>query len=175
MNLQQEEPIFAEAFFQITTHHINQSLYFYYYDPSKVYFHLMSTGAIGGELEGIQKNLQQFIDEDDLLVNQQKIRMIIRMTLLKYQKKGPKYPFLIFKIESQRCEFHEKKLNEIHLYAKPEKLPYSAISSWETTGKIISVESNSFYILSSDKKKLVFYLSKGETIGGNERIFVRLQ
>jgi hypothetical protein len=174
MNLQQEEPIFAEAFFQITNHQINHSLYFYYYDPSKVYFHLMNTGAIGGELEGIQKNLQLFIDEDDLLVNQQKISMIIIMTLLEFQKKRPEYPYLIFEIESQRYKFREKKLNEIHLYAKPEKLPYSAISCWETTGKIISVESNSSSILSHDKKRLVFYLSKGETIGGDERIFIQL-
>lgn len=174
MNLQQEKPIFAEAYFQITSHQIIHSLYFYYYDPSKVYFHLMNTGAIKGELEEIQKNLQHFIDEDDLFINQKKVRMIIRKTMLGFKEKKPEYPFLIFEIASQVIELHEDKLNEIHLYAKPEILPYSAISCWETKGEITSVESNSFYILSHDKRNLVFYLSKGEIIGGDEHLMIRM-
>ncbi|MFX0049712.1 MAG: hypothetical protein ACFFAJ_07790 [Candidatus Hodarchaeota archaeon] len=172
--MQKEEPIFAEAFFQINSHQIIHTLYFYYYDPSKVYFHLMNTGAIKGELEEIQKNLQYFIDEDDLLVNKQKVRMIITKVMLEFKEKKPNFPFLIFKITSQLTKLHENKLNEIHLYAKPEKLPYSAISCWETKGEITSVESNSFHILSHDKKQLVFYLSKGEIIGGDERLIVRI-
>jgi hypothetical protein len=134
----------------------------------------MNTGAIKGELEEIQKNLQHFINEDDLLVNQKKVCMIIRKTMLEFNEKKPEYPFLIFKIASQVIKLHEDKLNEIHLYAKPEKLPYSAISCWETEGEITSVESNSFYVLSHDKKQLVFYLSKGKIIGGDERLIIRI-
>lgn len=170
-----EKPIFAETFFQITPHQIHQSLYFYYHDPSKNYFHLEKTGASKGELEAVQENLQHWIDEDDLFVNKEKIRMLIQDTNLYFQQNDPFYPYLLFSISSQYYELHDKKINEIHLYAKPEKIPYPAISCWEVfIGKIISVESNSFNIISHDKTHVTFYLTKGEIIGGDERIFVNL-
>jgi len=59
------------------------------------------------------------------------------------------------------------------LYAKPEKLPYPAISSWKTNiGIIHSVESNSYSVISRSRKHLTFYLAKGEIIGGDERIYI---
>ncbi|UCE12869.1 MAG: hypothetical protein JSV04_11835 [Candidatus Heimdallarchaeota archaeon] len=170
-----ETPIFAESFFQITPHQIFQSLYFYYHDPSKNFFHLEKTGASEGELEAVQENLQYWIDEDDLFVNNEKIRMLIQDTNLHFQENDPFFPFLFFSIESQYYQLYNERVNEIHLYAKPEKIPYPAISCWEVfTGKIISVESNSFNIISHDKTHTTFYLTKGEIIGGDERIFVNI-
>lgn len=169
----EEKPIFVEAFFQINPTQIHQTLYFYYHDLSKNYFHLQKTGASKGELEAVQANLQYWIDLDDLFINNQNIRMSVQDVNLEYQENNPEYPYLIFSILSQPFQFHELEVNEIHLYAKPEKLPYSAISCWKTlTGAIISVESNSFSIISQDKTHLTFYLAKGELIGGDERIFI---
>ena len=56
-----EKPIFAETYFRITPIRIHQTLYFYYNDPSKNYFHLKKTGASEGELEVVQTNLQYWI------------------------------------------------------------------------------------------------------------------
>ncbi len=169
----EEKPIFVEAFFQITPTQIHQTLYFYYHDLSKNYFHLQKTGASKGELEAIQASLQHWIDLDDLFINKQNIRMSIQDVNLEYQENDPEFPYLIFSILSQPFQFHELKANEIHLYSKPEELPYSAISCWKTlTGTIISVESNSFSIISHDKTHLTFYLAEGEIIGGDERIFI---
>lgn len=168
-----EEPIFVEAFFKINPNQIKQTLYFYYHDLSKNYFQLMKTGASKGELEAVQANLQHWIDQDDLFINTQKICMVIQETNLEFQGNNPENPYLIFNILSQPFQFDKQKVNEIHLYAKPEKLPYPAISCWKTlTGTIISVESNSFSIISRNKTHLTFYLAKGEIIGGDERIFI---
>ncbi|UCG89666.1 MAG: hypothetical protein JSU57_04105 [Candidatus Heimdallarchaeota archaeon] len=171
--MRKEKPIFAEAYFKITPTQILQTLYFYYNDPSKNYFHLQKTGASKGELETVQENLQYWIDQDDLFINNQNIRMIIQNTNLGFQENNPLLPYLVFNIVSQPYKFYDQRVNEIHLYAKPEKLPYPAISCWKTlTGTIISVESNSFSIVSHDKIHLTFYLTKGELIGGDERIFI---
>lgn len=173
MTLQQEKPIFAETYFRITPTKIHQTLYFYYNDPSKNYFHLKNTGASEGELEAVQANLQYWIDQDDLFINKQKVRMIIQSSALEFQKKNPVLPFIIFKILSQSYKLSTKKLNEIHLYAQPEKLPYPAISCWKTSvGIISSVESNSYSVVSHNRKHLTFYLAKGEIIGGDERIYI---
>ncbi len=171
--MSKEKPILGEAYFKISPTHILETLYFYYYDPSKNYFHLQKTGASKGELEAIQENLQYWIDQDDLFINKRNIRMIIQSTSLEFQENNPLFPYLVFTILSQPFEFYEEQVNEIHLYAKPEKIPYPAISCWKTLiGKIISVESNSFSIISHDKIYLTFYLAKGEIIGGDELIFI---
>jgi len=168
-----ENPIFAETYFRITPTRIHQTLYFYYNDPSKNYFHLKNTGASEGELEVVQTNLQYWIDQDDLFVNKEKIRMIIQSSTLEFQKKNPVLPFIIFRILSQTYKLSIKGLSEIHLYAKPEKLPYPAISCWKTnTGIISSVESNSYSVISQSRKHLTFYLAEGEIIGGDERIYI---
>jgi hypothetical protein len=168
-----EKPIFVETFFRITPSQIHQNLYFYYQDPSKNFFHLKNTGASEGELEAVQANLQYWIDQDDLFINNQKVRMIIQNSTLEFQENNPIFPFVIFKIFSQSYKFNIKKLNEIHLYAKPEKLPYPAISCWKTQiGMIRSVESNSYCIISYNKTHLTFYLAKGKIIGGDERIYI---
>jgi hypothetical protein len=168
-----EKPIFVETFFRITPTRIHQNLYFYYDDPSKNYFHLKNTGASEGELEAIKTNLQYWIDQDDLFINSQKVRMIIQSSSLEFQKKNPIFPFIIFKISSEVYKLSLKELNEIHLYAKPEKLPYSAISCWKThIGIINSVESNSYCVISHDRTQATFYLAKGEVIGGDERIYI---
>jgi hypothetical protein len=172
--MEQEIPIFAEAFFQICTHQIHQSLYFYYYDPSKVYFQLQNTGAGEGELENIRLNLQTFIDEDDLHVNKEKVRMLIHSVSLDFQQKNPLFPYLIFQISSDKFQLSLNDLNEIVLYAKPEKIPYSAISCWQTNQfRFRSVESRSCNTINQDKTQIMFYLAKGEIIGGTERLVIQ--
>lgn len=172
--MDQEIPIFAEAFFQISQNQIYQSLYFYYYDPSKIYFQLKNTGASEGELENVQLNLQTYIDEDDLHVNKKKIRMVIDSVSLDFQHENPSLPFLIFRIYSAKYQLFSKKLNEILLYAKPEKIPYSAISCWNTNEfRFHSVESHSCSIINQHKTQVIFYLAKGEIIGGTERLIIQ--
>lgn len=173
--MSEEHPIFGESFFQIRPRDILQTLLFYYHDPAKNYFYLKETGALAGELEVIHQNLQTFIDEDTLWVNKHKIRMIISQTFLIFRVNQPTLPFLHFKIRSEPFILSTGKINEIHLYAKPEELPYPAISCWQTTvGRINSVTSTSFHQLSDDKSRLTFYMSKGDIIGGDERIFIDL-
>ncbi|MFW9778662.1 MAG: hypothetical protein ACFFE8_07380 [Candidatus Heimdallarchaeota archaeon] len=173
--MSQEQPIFAESFFQIRPRRIFQALFFYYHDPTQNYFYLKETGALGGEIEVIHQNLQAFIDEDTLWINDRKTRMLISQVQLEFRKNRRILPYLNFKIQSEPFGLHDGKINEIRLYAKPEDLAYPAISCWQTTiGLIDRVISSSFHQLSMDKTRVTFYMSKGDIVGGDERIFIDL-
>jgi hypothetical protein len=173
--MSEEQPIFAESFFQIRPRRILQVLLFYYHDPARNYFYLKETGAIKGEIEVINRNLQAFIDEDTLWVNNRKTRMLISQILMNFRANRPDFPYLDFKIQSEPFFLMNGKINEIRLYAKPEDLAYPAISCWQATiGRIDSVKSHSFHQLSIDKTRVTFYMSKGDIIGGDERIFIDL-
>ncbi|MHA1969464.1 MAG: hypothetical protein ACW964_16910 [Candidatus Hodarchaeales archaeon] len=169
-----EHPIFVESYFRILPSCIHQTLYFFYKDPTKNYLKLKNTGALEGEIEFIQANLQHLIDEDDLFINRKKVRMIIRKTSLEFQEENSLFPFLKFNIESEAFQFINKSINEIHLVAKPEKILYPAISSWETlVGKITSVISSSKNIISKDLIQVTFLIAEGEFVGGEEKILIQ--
>lgn len=172
--MKREKPIFAETFFFVKEDRIYQSLYFFYYDESKIYHNLMETGAIEGELDSISKKLQGFIDEDDLHINGNLVKMNITKSNIFFQDKKPMYPVLQFNVSSTPYKLHQDIINEIHLYAKPEIIPYSAYSSWNISGKIIRVESKSFFRISTKNDNVIFFLTKGEVIGDDERIFFQL-
>jgi hypothetical protein len=170
-----ELPIFVESYFRINPSHIRQTLFFFYRDPAKNYLKLKNTGALEGEIEFIQGNLQSLIDEDDLFINNKKVRMIIRKTILDFQEENNELPFLKFDIESNPFQFIDKRINEVHLIAKPEIIAYPAISSWETSvGKITSVFSESKNKISKDRIQVTFFLAEGDLVGGDEKIILQL-
>ncbi len=170
-----EQPIFVESYFRINRSHIRQTLYFFYNDPAKNYFKLKNTGALEGEVEFIQGNLQSLIDDDDLFINDKKVRMTILKTILDFQEDNTKFPFLKFDIESNSFQLIDKRINEVHLIAKPEIISYPAISSWETSvGKITSVFSDSKNKISKDRIQVTFLLAEGDLVGGDEKIILQL-
>ncbi len=171
--MKREKPIFAETYFSLGNNQISQSMYFHYYDISKIYFNLMKTSAIQGELDSVQKNLQRFIDEDTLHINNKLIRMIIKSTKLYFYNNDPIFPILSFKVLSTPFQMNNTSTNEVHLYAKPEEIPHSAISCWYTNGNIYKVESTSFHTINNTGKNIIFFLTEGEIIGGHERIFIQ--
>ena len=171
--MKREKPIFAETFFSLGSSGISQSMYFYYYDISKIYFNLKKTGAIRGELDSIQANLQRYIDEDTLHINDNLIRMVIKSTDLFFRGNDPLFPILSFQVASSPYSLVTNSLNEVHLYAKPEKIPYSAFSCWNTCGQIQNVESTSFFRISNNQENVTFFLAKDEIIGDHERIFIQ--
>ncbi|MHA1993104.1 MAG: hypothetical protein ACW97Z_01020 [Candidatus Hodarchaeales archaeon] len=171
--MKREKPIFAETFFSLGNNSITQNMYFYYYDISKIYFNLIKTSAIRGELDSIQTNLQRYIDEDTLHINNNLIRMVIKSTDVFFRDNDPLFPILSFQVSSTPFLLNTNALNEVHLYAKPEKIPYSAISCWNTCGSIQKVESNSFFSINDEQTNITFFLTKNEIIGGHERIFIQ--
>ena len=171
--MKREKPIFAETFFSLGKNRITQSMYFYYYDTSKIYYNLMKTGAIRGELDSIQSNLQRYIDEDTLHINENLTRMVIDSTDVLFRDNDPLFPILSFQVLSTPYSLSTESFNEVHLYAKPEKIPYSAISCWFTCGYILKVESNSFFTTNDIQQNVTFYLTKNEIVGDHERIFIQ--
>ncbi|MFX0086500.1 MAG: hypothetical protein ACFFAU_12590 [Candidatus Hodarchaeota archaeon] len=174
-----EQPIFVESFFRILPNTnkqnnlIQQNLYFYYDDPMKNYLKLKNTGALKGELEFIQKNLQYLIDEDDIFINNKKIRMKIQQTSLKFKQEDTRFPYLLFNITSNPFQLNNNSINELHLDAQPEEITYPAISVWETfIGKFISVISPSYRFMSKDQFQVTFLLAKGVIVGGDEKLMV---
>lgn len=170
-----EIPLFAETYFMVTSNNISQHLFFYYHDPYEIYQKFNETGALKGELETIQSKLQDWIDKDDLFVNQNKIKMIVESVNLDFIKRNHKFPFLFFQIISK--EFKQEHAYEIiiDLYAQPESLPYSAISVWSClSGIIINVDSKTHHQISEDKMQVIFYMDQSEIIGGREKIHIIL-
>jgi hypothetical protein len=133
----------------------------------------MKTSAIQGELDSVQKNLQHFIDEDTLHINSNLIRMIINSTKLHFYNNDPIFPILSFKVLSSPFRMSNTSINEVHLYAKPEVIPHSAISCWNTNGYIFKVESNSYHKINENNQNVTFFLTEGEIIGGHERIYIQ--
>ncbi|MHA2174608.1 MAG: hypothetical protein ACXACP_13750 [Candidatus Hodarchaeales archaeon] len=170
--MKREKPIFAETYFSFGKDCISQSLYFYYSDSAKIYFNLKETGAIKGELDSIQANLQKFIDIDTLHMNDNLIKMEVRKSKLFFKDDKPEFPILFFVVNSSKYNLKEDELNELHLYAKPERIPYSAISHWKTYRNILKVESKTNFTISTNRLNLIFYMTRNEIIGGHERIFI---
>ena len=170
--MKKEFPLFAEAFFSLKEEQITQSLYFQYYDSSKIYYNFLKTGAIEGELNTIQRNLQKYIDEDALHVNGHLVKMIIEKGELLFRDNDPDFPILSFSISSTPYQLYSNQVNIIHLYAKPEIIPYSAISCWNTCGNIKKVISKSDYKIDISKHNVSFFLKKGDIVGDHERISV---
>jgi hypothetical protein len=167
-----EFPLFAEAFFSLKEEKITQSLYFQYYDAPKIFHNLVKTSAIEGELNSIQENLQNYINEDALHINGHLIKMIIERTELLFRDNNPDYPVLSFFISSTPYRLYSNQINIVHLYAKPEVIPYSAISCWNTSGIIKKVISNSDHKIDKSKHNVSFFLKKGDIVGGHERISI---
>jgi len=168
-----EIPVFAETYFLVNRNDISQNLFFYYYDRSEVYQKFNETGALKGELETIQSNLQYWIDQDDLYVNQRKIRMVIKSVKVDFIKEDFKFPVLFFQIASEEFKQHNASEIIIDLYAQPESLPYSAISVWSClSGNIVKVVSKTYHQVSQDRIQVIFYMSQSEFIGGSEKIHI---
>jgi len=170
--MKKEFPLFAEAFFSLREERITQSLYFQYYDPSKIYYNLQKTGAIKGELNTIKENLQSYINEDALHINGHLTKMIIDRSELFFRDNDHEYPILSFFITSTPYRLYSNQTNMVHLYAKPEIIPYSAISCWNTCGFIERVVSNSDHKIDNSKQNVSFFLKKGDIVGDHERISV---
>jgi len=170
--MKKEFPLFAEAFFSLKEERITQSLYFQYYDSSKIYFNLLKTSAIEGELNAIQENLQNYINEDALHINGHLIKMVIERSELFFRDNNHQFPILSFSISSSPYHLYSKQENLIHLYAKPEIIPYSAISCWNTCGIIKKVISKSNHKIDKSKHNVSFFLKKGDIVGDHERISI---
>lgn len=170
--MKKEFPLFAEAFFSLKEEQITQSLYFQYYDSSKIYYNFLKTSAIEGELNTIKGNLQEYINEDALHVNGHLVNMIIENGELIFRNDDPNFPILSFSISSTPYKLHSNQVNIIHLYAKPEIIPYSAISCWNTCGNIKKVISKSDYKIDKSRHNISFFLKKGDIVGDHERISI---
>ena len=168
--MKREFPLFAETYFILKEDHISQSLFFHYHDPSKVYYNFIKTDAIEGELKSIQENLQTYIDVDALHINGHLVKMIIQNSKVVFYNNEIEFPVLCFSISSTPYSIYLNQLNMVHLYAKPEVIPYSAISCWNTGGVIKKVASNSYHTIDYEKQNVSFFLNKGDTVGGHERI-----
>ncbi|MHA1973065.1 MAG: hypothetical protein ACTSW1_08735 [Candidatus Hodarchaeales archaeon] len=168
-----ETPIFVESYFQITDKHIEQALYFHYYDPDEVYYRFKQTGAIKGELENIQSNLQLYLDEDDLFVDKLKKRMTVKKTQLYFRSQNKILPSLSFVIISEEYNISSTTKFQVELHTQPEKLPYPAISIWKThIGKFSNVISKTFHKIENNRRQVGFYMNTGDTIGGIEQFTI---
>ncbi|MHA1331955.1 MAG: hypothetical protein ACTSR2_12860, partial [Candidatus Hodarchaeales archaeon] len=128
------------------------------------------TGAIKGELESIQSNLQFFLNEDDLFVDNLKKKMTIKKTQLDFRFQNRFLPCLSFLIISDEFNVRNKSKFQVELHTQPEKLPYPAIAVWRTRiGKFEKVISQTFHEVHHSGLEISFHMNTGDIIGGKEQ------
>ncbi|MHA2362359.1 MAG: hypothetical protein ACXAC7_00260 [Candidatus Hodarchaeales archaeon] len=82
-----EIPLKAENKFIIRHTTLQQQIKFYYYDPGLFYYTNTKLGLLNDVLVNIKNNMQVFIDEDKILINQKEVRLHITEIYLRYKKK----------------------------------------------------------------------------------------
>lgn len=163
-----EEPVKAYSKITVGKSSLKQDLFFVYRDQGQIFRKLELTGALEGELELIKFNLQEFLDQDDLLINSHKTRMTVKNCTLTYLSDNYQALELNFQIISEPYKILEGK-NKIELVAEKEIAPYPINSTWIFPGRVIqSISSMTTKILDNE---VHLKAEKDKQVGGHE-IFI---
>lgn len=164
---QEEQPTKATSKTVVLVTEINQSIAFYYDDPTEIYYSYSKADMLDDLLDDITTTMQNFLSNDKVKVNGEHIPLVILDTQLTFHKKKHTEPILTFSIISDG-EFRLKQgENSIELEAEPDTLDYPITSSWRFPGKVIQVTSPLRYKIAGFN--IFFEANATEQIGGEEK------
>ncbi|MFX0208052.1 MAG: hypothetical protein ACFFDT_18850 [Candidatus Hodarchaeota archaeon] len=167
--MEKEKPIGAYSEFRVGSEQIHQTLEFHYWDPSQIYLRLQKTDSLDGELVFIKQNLQDFIDEDKLFVNQVEVPMFVETVSLSFKENNPQLPILTFLIVSGSYQLIFNEKNCLILDAEQEIATYKCQAIWNLPGSVQHVVSSSPFKI--DEHQVIFTSHKGQKVGGREEIY----
>jgi len=163
-------PLHARGIFVVSIEGIiNQVLSFDYYDPDQYYAELDEKGELEDELAIIAENMQSFLDEETVKINNKRVWPRVKMVDLVYlgSKTRPSIVFFIV----FRGEFH-KGINMYENSYESTTVEYNYEIYWKFPEGVEVVD----YVLDGDvdllieRNILVVKVSKGERIRGYEKI-----
>ena len=162
--IQDEIPIkvFSKTIIQQSS--LQQSIFFYYTDPTEIYYSFIKADLKDQLLDEISENMSSFINEDQLFINKELIPLQIISTDLDFLKKKRTEPIIIFQVINN-LEFDLLDgLNTIELDSEVSVLEYPVESIWRFPGKVVTIESPLRHKISGFN--VIFSANQSETIGG---------
>ncbi len=157
-------PIYALGNFVMDrSGNVTQYTFFYYYDKN-TYYASLSKQILKEELNEIRRNMQRFLDEEQILINgERSLAKVINIDLYLLDFEHPVLEFIIL--------FRGRLKKGVNVYENSyeeevAEYPYQAI--WRLPGKVIHVNMNGK--ISIFKNFLKIKVDKGTKVGGVEII-----
>jgi len=167
-----EVPIQATSYFILNARKrvFQQQIKFSYYDVGTVFWAQQQLGhdEFFRFLDDIQSNMQTFIDEDRIYLNEIEVSLKIQATQVTYKQRKKIYPILTFDLISIGKIILKTGKNQIILDAPQEAVTYPVLSTWKLPGKVLHVLSTTIFKISGDR--ITFTTNIGQEIGGYEVI-----
>ncbi len=167
-------PVYAEAFFKVSKDDISYYLIFDYLDEERYYEKLFrKEEELDKEMNKLYYNMQNFLDEEKVIVNGERCRPRVRMVDLNFRN-GYDRVSIVFLISfpvklKKRGNYYENE------YAS-EVVEYNYKVYWffPEGSEIIEVDMEEDYEI-LDKRILVIYGKKGNKSSGYEMISFNLK
>ncbi|RLF14012.1 MAG: hypothetical protein DRJ66_06800 [Thermoprotei archaeon] len=163
-------PIHAQEYFTVSTDgEVTQIITFYYHDPEGYYRELAEEGRIGKELDKMVINMQSFLDEERIYINERRVRPEVVGADLSFLG-SPEIVSAIFIIKFKGTI--QKGINVYEDHYEPEITEYGYEIYWvfPLGWKILDVEMAGDHEIIGDGNILVVWAEEGTNTGGHERI-----
>lgn len=167
------QPIHATCYFTVSRNgEFNQILIYDYYDPKGYYAKLLHRPkALRSDLLNITLNMQRFLDEETVKINEKVAKPKITNTQLIYRgfRDSPSITFTIwFKGKLNRG------INIFENLSNEEEAPYDFETIWIFPSRTRILETSLKGYVSTRKNIIIIDARKGEAVGGYEKIVFKI-
>ncbi|MFQ5978694.1 MAG: hypothetical protein ACE5OZ_11255 [Candidatus Heimdallarchaeota archaeon] len=160
-----EIPVKASTIVFVTTNQIIQYLRYFYLDSDRIYRKYELTDCLNGELERMETNLQIFLDQDAVFLNETDCNLQVSEVRQWYLKEDFSKVLVEFVIRSTPYQLCSSP-NEITLESELEKAPYPCFSAWFFPGKVLAAKSVMTTI--AKENRILLRARTEEWIGGKD-------
>ncbi len=163
-------PIYAQGIFTVSkSGYINQIIVFDYYDPGGYYRKVVSDGTLyNEEMNKLALNMQSFLNEEEVLVNNVRVRPKVRSVSLGFRG-SYRYPYVLFVI-GFKIPLRKGENTYVNKYeAEVAEYNYEVLWVFEEGMRVTYVNVGFEYDLMGDRI-LMFSVSKGMNTPGYEEI-----
>lgn len=161
-----EIPAKASTIVFVTLNQIIQRLRYFYLDKGRNFRKYELTDCLNGELERMETNLQIFLEQDAVCLNETDCKLTVCEARHQYLRENFSKVVIEFHIRSEYYQLRSGT-NEITLTSELEKAPYPCYSAWFFPGKVLTAESIMAKTIKGNR--VLLRAGTGEQIGNTER------
>jgi hypothetical protein len=157
-------PIYANGFFNFSRDGKVTQFTIFYYNDEKQYYASLDRRALRKELLTIKRNLQYFLDQEEITINGRKVDAKVKW--VKIGLLTPSIPFIEFIVV-----FSGELRKGINIYRnvyEEEVTEYPYEATWVLPGKVIEVKLGGRVKVNKNIVRLK--VNKNEKVGGEEEI-----
>ena len=168
-----ERPVFAATHVTVGSQRVRQRILFRYADPSENYHTFERLGTLDAELEEILLNLQGFLDQDELTLNDRVLSLYVTDVQLRYFERRFTAPELCFTVRSSPYRLRVPGPQILVLDSARERVDYPCLSVWRFPAPVVAVRSpNQWHV---EDCRLSFHAEADDFFGGREKFVFRSQ